>query len=144
MLTVFRAAKDRLEQLVKEGRVSLKVRGRKLDEITASLSEAREKVLVLIKAQKAVERRGYTVQTRQRYKDTHEQREPETDGLKCVSKLRNGVLQDIVYIPKSHVDEWELDLIDEEGIHETETYARGEVLRSIVATCGTARLPFVY
>ncbi len=127
LFTIFCGCKDKLIELVKLGRISLKLRGKKLIEVQELLSDAKEKVLSILRVSRSVEKRSFRAMTKTRYKEIHEGREPEEDGLVCSKRLRRGQLVDVVYIPKTHEDEWELDLQEEEAVEERDVYNSGQV-----------------
>ena len=127
LIEQFFGARKQLVRFVEEGKVTLKTRGKKLDEIKESLKEARQQTLSLVTASKAVDKKRFKGMTRQRYKETNKGREPEDDGLKVLTNMRSGKLTDCVLIPLDHDEEWDFELVDEEGVEHRETYAKSEV-----------------
>jgi hypothetical protein len=113
---------------VQNFKVTLKTRGKKLSEVMEALSEAKERVLAIIRVSKVAETRSYQGMTRGRYVEMHEGRQPEADGLVCFQKLlKDGRTVEAVLLSKQHADEWNVDFVEEEGVQETETHARSEV-----------------
>jgi hypothetical protein len=131
LLEVFNACKDKLVELVRANKVTLKVRGKKLAEVQDILQDAKEKMLSILRVTRTLEKRAFIAMTRARYRTTHQDREPEHDGLTCVKRLRKGVLVEVVYIPKTHEEEWELEMQEEEAVEERDVYSRGEVQRCL-------------
>ncbi len=127
MIEGFEAAKTKLIDFVKDGKIQLRVRGKKLEEVMLSLAEAKEKTLALVRTHKVLESKGYRAMTKQRYMDTHQNRTPEEDGLQTVKKQRRGQSCDVVYVPKDHADEWDIAFQEEEAVEEREVYSRGQV-----------------
>ncbi len=109
-------------------KVTLKTRGKKLSEVMGALNEAKEKTLAIIRASKVQKCRSYAGMSRKRYKDTHDDREPEADGLTTFQeKLPDGRIVDAVLLANQHEEEWTVKLLEEEGVEEKEIHARGEV-----------------
>jgi hypothetical protein len=66
--------------------------------------------------------------TVKRYCELHPGRTPQSDGLTIVKKVRAGIVTECVFLAKDHEDEWDLDLVNEEGVEDREVYAQGQVL----------------
>jgi hypothetical protein len=130
-ITLFLGAKDKLAELVKQGKVSLKTRGKKLEDIQSSLRDARDKILSIIRSSKLTETQRFKGMTVARYLEKF-QRTPEADNLKIIHRMRKGILTPCVFLAKDHADEWDVDVADEEQVEERDIYSKSEVRECIV------------
>ena len=100
--------------MVNEGQVKLRVRERSKELICKRLDDVIKKTLELVNSTGNVIRAKYKAMTRQRFKDLHNDQEPEALGVQVVHKKVEGELTEIAIVRVSPDGEWEYDLEDHE------------------------------
>ena len=114
--------------MVNAGKIPLKVRKSKKDNIQAHLEQARKKQVILRKSLSVKGKTGYNAISVQRWKDTHEGEAPQESGLKTCFKIFEGKLEEVVLVRKKPVGEWDVEIEDGETMEEKEEVDKSELV----------------
>ncbi|CAK0845776.1 unnamed protein product [Prorocentrum cordatum] len=108
----FKAARLELIKRINNGEVELRLRGAKKEDRKKNLLAARQRSIEMHQSAGTVNRSKFRVMTVQRYKDTHNDRTPEDDGLDTCMQYHKGKLEEVVLLATMAEGEWEMDIED--------------------------------
>ena len=102
------------------GKVKLVNRGKIKEGIEQCLTEERNKVVELLQSMGDRLSAKYRVMTVQRYKDTHDGREPSEDGHTVLIKTIKNIKYDVVMFRSLPEGEWDLEDYQDNSVRTTE------------------------
>ena len=120
------AATKKFIVLFNEGKVTLRSRGKKKEELCSTLLETHKEAVKLQRFVSQQHEDKLKVMTVERYKETHSQRTPGQDGLSTARVFKDDKWQDSVALKMQAEGEWTLRITQGDSVIKKSEVADGE------------------